>query len=161
MPDIQPPQSQLTPIKQIVKLPLTNKCCQDRCSLAFGVLTFLLMVPTLDAVEPLPPHIETASEEVRNAYIERLAQDSLKEKLEVGQERYDQRMQFKSEIVQHMRSEAEERIKIIRTDRESIENSEIEQPSGNGNKFIYFTCAILLAGMLYFRSRASDRVSWQ
>jgi hypothetical protein len=132
---------------------------QDRYRLSLFVLTLILMVPTIEAIDPLPPHIEAASEEVRNAYIERLAQDSLKEKLEVGKERYDSRMQFKSETVQHMRSEAEERIKIIRADRESIENSEIQQSSGSGNTFIYFMCAILLAGMLYFRNRANSRVS--
>lgn len=126
-----------------------------RYRLALCGLTILLMVEPLAAIDPLPPHIEASSEEVRNAYIERMAQESLKEKLEVGKERYDSRMQFKNETVQHMRSEAEERIKIIRADRDSIENSEIQQSSGSGNTFIYFTCVILLAGMLYFRNRAN------
>ena len=131
-----------------------NMWRQGRYRLSLFVLTLILMVPTIEAVDPLPPHIEAASEEVRNAYIERLAQDSLKEKLEVGKERYDSRMQFKSETVQHMREEAQERIKIIRNERESLKDAESQKPSGAVNRFIYFTCAILLAGMLYFRNRA-------
>lgn len=126
-----------------------------RHRLALCGLTILLVVEPLAAIDPLPPHIEAASEEVRNAYIERLAQESLKEKLEVGKERYDSRMQFKSETVEHMRAEAQERIKIIRAERENLENAESQKPSVGGNKLIYFACAILLAGMLYFRNRAN------
>jgi hypothetical protein len=126
-----------------------------RHRLALCGLTILLVVEPLAAIDPLPPHIEAASEEVRNAYIERLAQESLKEKLEVGKERYDSRMQFKSETVEHMRAEAQERIKVIRAERENLENAESQKPGIGGNKFVYFVCAILLAGMLYFRNRAN------
>jgi hypothetical protein len=126
-----------------------------RHRLALCGLTILLVVEPLAAIDPLPPHIEAASEEVRNAYIERLAQESLKEKLEVGKERYDSRMQFKSETVQHMRDEAQERIKIIRAERENLENTETQKPSIGGYKFVYLVCAILLAAMLYFRNRAN------
>lgn len=138
-----------------------NKRFQYRHTMAFYVLTTFLIVQTLEAVDPLPPHIEAASEEERNAYIERLAKDSLKEKIEVGQERYDQRMQFKSETVEQMRSEAQERIRIIRSERENLEISDTETPVASGNTWVYFSCAILLTSMLYFRRRAQSRESNQ
>lgn len=131
-----------------------------RPRLALCGLAILLMVEPLAAVDPLPPHIESASEEVRNAYIEHLAQESLKEKIEVGKERYDSRMQFKSDTVQHMREEAQERINIIRADREKISNSAFQEPVRSGNTFVYILCAILLTSMFYFRNRARKRANY-
>ncbi len=124
-----------------------------RKSLSAGLL--LISLISVQAVDPLPEHIENASEEVRNAYIERLAKESLEEKIEVGKERHEQRMRFKNETIQHMRSEAEERIKVIRKAREESELLAVDaDEASRTNLFVYAMCILLLGGMLYYRKQA-------
>lgn len=112
------------------------------------------------AVDPLPDHIENASEEVKAAYIEQLAKKSVEEKIEVGKERHERRMDFKKETIQHMRSEADERIQIIRRSREGLNSSTTD--NGNDwekeNALVFGVCALLLGGMLYFRIQAKKSV---
>lgn len=119
-----------------------------------------LFVSWVQAVDPLPEHIENASEEIKSAYVEQLAKKSLEERIEVGKERYETRMNFKKETIQHMRSEADERIQIIQKSRSGLNTSTMKDDSGveTENAIVFGICALLLGGMLYFRIQAKKSI---
>ena len=68
----------------------------------------------LYAIDPLPPDIQSASEKVRTAYLEQMAQRSLREKIAFGKQRHEDRMQYKQQLSGFLRREAETRIRAIR-----------------------------------------------
>lgn len=53
---------------------------------------------TCRAVDPLPDYLRDAPEEAQRAYAEREARESRRLQLEVGQRRYDNRMQFQEKV---------------------------------------------------------------
>ena len=67
-------------------------------------------LPLARAIDPLPPEIESAPLAVRSAYRDRMARESLEEKIAVGARRYEQRMEVKANIGYQMEQQAMERL---------------------------------------------------
>ena len=84
-------------------------------SLPIFIASLTLGVATVSAVDPLPPHIESADEEVKLAYIERTSRESEERKIEVGIRRHKERMLYKSQLANNQRVEAMERLAQRRT----------------------------------------------
>ena len=71
------------------------------------------LATTLLAIDPLPPELEKASPEAQRVYRERLARESMEEKIAVGKKRYDERMRYQHKLIEGARREAELREKAI------------------------------------------------
>jgi hypothetical protein len=65
------------------------------------------------AAQVVPHRLTNAPPAIRKAYLEREGQESLREKLEVGRQRYQQRLQYKQDLVRLMRQQAQERNLIM------------------------------------------------
>lgn len=87
-------------------------------TLAAFTLTLFLAIPAW-GIDPLPPEMEDASEEVAAAYREAEAQKGLAEKIAVGEKRYEQRMEAKAEYARHLRAVAESRRQELRAEAET------------------------------------------
>ena len=79
-----------------------------------GLLLLGLGTGPVRAVDPLPPDIEQASPEVKARYLEMTNRQSLEEKLKVGERRYQDRIQTRQQIHQHMQTELAKRQEQIR-----------------------------------------------
>ena len=77
------------------------------------IILLAVLLPVMDglAIDPLPPNLENASEEVQQEYLDRAAADSLERKLEVGQRRHAERTRYKQQLAHNQRVEALERRK--------------------------------------------------
>jgi hypothetical protein len=100
----------------------------------------------LYAIDPLPPDIQSASEKVRAAYREQMAQRSLREKIAFGRQRHEERIQYKQQLSGFLRREAETRIGAIRGEVEF----QRELQHAKAARYWAFTmvtlvCAVLLA----------------
>ncbi len=63
-----------------------------------GATLILAGALTCQAVDPLPDYLRDAPEEAKRAYAEREARESRQLQLEVGQRRYENRMQFQQSV---------------------------------------------------------------
>ena len=100
----------------------------------------------LYAIDPLPPDIQSASEKVKTAYREEMAQRSLREKIAFGKQRYQDRMQYKQQLSGFLRREAETRIGAIRNQVEF--QRELQQAKSTrywAFSVLMLACAVLLA----------------
>jgi hypothetical protein len=65
------------------------------------------------AAVSVPPEIALSDAEVQERYMSRQAEESLKEKLKIGKERYEQRKDFRSALLTNLRANANQRREII------------------------------------------------
>ncbi|MCB2154494.1 hypothetical protein KQI84_06380 [bacterium] len=84
------------------------------CSLCLLVSMLALLAAPIMAVDPLPEEIENAPLDVREAYINQQAEESLQRKIEVGKKRYEERQEKKKEWAQHLRATADVRREELR-----------------------------------------------
>jgi hypothetical protein len=68
-----------------------------------------LMSPTAGAIDPLPPEVESASEQVKMSYINRMARESERQKRAVGHQRYERRLVYKQTLATHLRKASDRR----------------------------------------------------
>ena len=95
-----------------------------RFAIRFTALWILAVFLTLTAlpafaVDPMPEEIEKASQEVQDAWIQKRAEESLEQKIEVGKRRFEERKQLKKEWAQHLRASADFRREELRTETET------------------------------------------
>lgn len=73
------------------------------------VLALLVLVPSVQAVDPLPPELENAPLKEQAAWRERMGRESMSERRQVAERRHEQRLALKSTIVARIHAEAAER----------------------------------------------------
>ncbi|MBM3845700.1 MAG: hypothetical protein FJ405_05360 [Verrucomicrobia bacterium] len=69
---------------------------------AIILLVGMMGVTPVNAVDPLPPELENAPLEKQAEYWQRTSKESEREKLRVGQARYERAVQYKHELQQQM-----------------------------------------------------------
>ena len=110
-----------------------------------GLLGCLLMFCSpVVAVDPLPPHIETAPLPVREAYMERIGRESLREKIEVGRERYAERVERKKALIDAVRRRAQTRTRSLEEIRTQMSGGSEASTTESGAR--RWTGMIWLAG---------------
>jgi hypothetical protein len=100
----------------------------------------------LYAIDPLPPDIQSASEKVKTAYREQMAQRSLREKIAVGKQRHEDRMRYKQQLSGFLRREAEARIETIRNEVQfEQERQQLKSTRYWAFSMLMLACAMMLA----------------
>jgi len=116
--------------------------------LQLWLLGILLNVPSVHAIDPLPPQIEAAPDDVKQAYIQRTAQQSQREKLAIGQQRFQRRTEYKRTLVNHLRQDAEARRAAIESDL-SVDNGAVQDtPSTKSLVKLCLISMVLISGVL-------------
>ena len=108
------------------------------------------LATSLLAIDPLPPELEKAPPEAQRVYRERLARESLEEKIAVGKKRYDERMRYQQKLVAGVRREAELREEAIFTQIDSQSapvDSSVTAPQAFVGK-LTFLCILGVFGYL-------------
>jgi hypothetical protein len=77
-----------------------------RSAYPLSVALLLSATNPTQAIDPLPPEIERASEEIQLKYIDREGKISMEEKIKVGKKRYQRRVEAKRDLNQAMRIQA-------------------------------------------------------
>lgn len=97
----------------------------------------LVLTSPAKAVDPLPPEIEKASEEVQAAYREKVGREALSQQVLVGRQRHERRMRYKQTLGANMRTEAalrraelraraqEQSVRLFSEDAQGASNMEI------------------------------------
>ena len=114
-------------------------------------LILLLFVLRSAAVDPLPPELENASPAAQAAWWDKLGRDSQRDKIEVGQKRFDQRLAFKQSLMTHVQADAKARrdeILIAQTGFVEVGGS-VSPP--NGREYGLIALLILIVGALLVR----------
>ena len=80
-------------------------------SLVAGVAGLLIVfVPSGYAIDPLPEHIENASEAVRNDYIDRIGREGMIKKKAAGRERFEKRLDSRRHLIDSMKADRRQRL---------------------------------------------------
>jgi hypothetical protein len=98
----------------------------------------------LYAIDPLPPDMQLAPEKVKTAYLDQMAQRSLREKIAFGKQRHEKRMQYKQQLSGFLRREAETRIGTIRSEVEFQQ----ELQRAKAARYWAFNMVLLVCGVL-------------
>lgn len=114
------------------------------------ILMATMFGPTAFAVDPLPSYIEESPLPVREAYMERVGRESLREKIEVGRERHAKRIEQKKALLQSIRNRAEARARALDEVRRHLSGEPaaniLGQAPASGTRGRRFAGAIALIG---------------
>lgn len=123
-----------------------------------GTILALALVPRVLAIDPLPPSVQNASPEVQKAYREKLAQESLHDKLEVGKQRFAERQQYRQGITAMMRHEAAVRNEALNQGGAAAAAPVVAQaqPSSSLPQWFFFL-GMLAIGAVWLRSRSAEK----
>lgn len=89
------------------------RCCVGAITRTIALLACLGIFTAARAAVPVPPEVERSNAEVQASHMSLQAEESLKEKLEVGKERYEQRKDYRSALVTNLRVNADQRREVI------------------------------------------------
>ena len=121
-----------------------------RLVLAAGFI--LAFSPCLRAIDPLPAELENAPLEVQAAYRDKVARESEAQKLEVGRQRYAQKMAFKQALADNIQAEAATRLAAYQQQVRAQE--EMAAPSQNGSHSgIFAVTALVIVIAVWARHR--------
>ncbi len=122
-----------------------------------GAILALALVPRVLAIDPLPPSVQNASLEVQKAYREKLAQESLHDKLEVGKKRFSERQQYRQGLTAMMRREAAVRNEALNQGGAAAAPVVAQaQPSSSLPQWFFFL-GMLAIGGVWLRSRTAEK----
>ena len=119
------------------------------------VLVLLLAVPlTGRSAVPISPELQNATEAGRIKEINTRAEASLREKIEVGKQRYQEKQLFRKELVQGITSSAEERRQeISRLNLPSAPVKDISKFDINSLAWLLIFLGLIYQGVRYYRAQ--------
>jgi hypothetical protein len=74
-----------------------------------AVALLAALLSSAPAAVNFPPELQNASQEQKLQYLQTMGERSLRDKIDVGKQRYEERLAFRSEIIAGMRANAAER----------------------------------------------------
>jgi hypothetical protein len=122
-----------------------------------GAVLAMVLAPRVLAIDPLPPSVQNASPEVQKAYREKLAQESLHDKLEVGKQRFQERQKYRQGLTAMMRHEAAVRNEAL--NQSGVVASPVvaqARPSSSMPQWFFFL-GMLAIGAVWLRSRNAEK----
>ncbi|MBI5385754.1 MAG: response regulator [Verrucomicrobia bacterium] len=107
--------------------------------LALGLLGAIVA----QAVDPLPPDVEKAPLEFRAQYWDRMGRDALRQKLIVGQQRYDKKIAVQNSVAQHIQAASASRLAGIQAELTGQPQTQPAATAHAGNGFGHYLMIVL------------------
>lgn len=156
------PDPAITMFSPVIKMRVSVIAIRKRLpGFSFAILLSTTLLPgVFGAMDAVIPGMENASEARQKAIRDQQARDSVRQQEEVGRQRFELRMQYKSRLNEGMRMEAAARKDAIAKEIE-MERLAIQDSRNNTGKALrFFACmGVLSSGAFLFRRQISS-IGW-